>query len=124
MSVQSLYQKLAGIEPAVSEALVKETAIDLGAIIERMKAAVAGPLAGFDVRIVDGNHLKGTHHRLKELRLVGDAALPGHTIAVLDPQRQLIEKVVVCPDGHANQKPLFRRLLVRDPTEPMLDCRP
>jgi len=111
VSVQSLYQKLAGIEPAVSEALVKETAIDLGAIIQRMKAAVAGPLAGFDVRIVDGNHLQGTHHRLKELRPVGDAALPGHTIAVLNPQRQLIEKVVVCPDGHANPKPLFRRLL-------------
>jgi IS4 transposase len=111
VSVQSLYQKLAGIEPAVSEALVKETAIDLGAVVERMKAAVAGPLAGFDVRIVDGNHLQGTHHRLKELRTVGDAALPGHTIAVLNPQRQLIEKVVVCPDGHANSKPLYRRLL-------------
>jgi hypothetical protein len=68
-------------------------------------------LAGFDVRIVDGNHLAGTHHRLKELRCVGDAALPGHTLAVLNPQRQLIEKVVVCPDGHANQKPLFGRLL-------------
>jgi len=111
VSVQSLYQKLAGIEPAVSEALVQETAIDLGALIGRMKATVVGPLAGFDVRIVDGNHLQGTHHRLKELRRLGDAALPGHTLAVLNPQRQLIEKVVVCPDGHANPKPLFGRLL-------------
>ena len=111
VSVQSLYQKLSGIEPAVSEALVKDTAADLGTIIERMKAVVPGPLPGFDVRIVDGNHLAGTHHRLKELRRVGDAALPGHTLSVLNPQRQLIEKVVVCPDGHANQKPLFARLL-------------
>jgi IS4 transposase len=111
VSVQSLYQKLSGIEPAVSEALVGDTAADLGAIIDRMKAEVPGPLSGFDVRIVDGNHLQGTHHRLKELRSVGDAALPGHTLSVLNPQRQLIEKVVVCPDGHANQKPLFGRLL-------------
>lgn len=111
VSVQSLYQKLSGIEPAVSEALVQDTAADLGAIIDRMDAAVPGPLRGFDVRIVDGNHLQGTHHRLKELRRVGDAALPGHTLSVLNPQRQLIEKVVVCPDGHANQKPLFGRLL-------------
>jgi IS4 transposase len=111
VSFQSLYQKLAGIEPAVSEALVEDTATDLGAIIERMKATVPGPLTGFDVRIVDGNHLQGTHHRLKELRRIGDAALPGHTLAVLNPQRQLIEKVVACPDGHANQKPLFGRLL-------------
>jgi IS4 transposase len=111
VSVQSLYQKLAGIEPAVSETLVAETAADLGAIIERMKGEVRGPLSGFEVRIVDGNHLAGTHHRLKELRRVGDAALPGHTIAVLNPQRQLIEKVVVCQDGHANAKPLFGRVL-------------
>ena len=111
VSVQSLYQKLSGIESAVSEALVQDTAADLGAIIDRMNAAVPGPLRGFDVRIVDGNHLQGTHHRLKELRRVGDAALPGHTLSVLNPQRQLIEKVIVCPDGHANQKPLFGRLL-------------
>jgi IS4 transposase len=113
VSVQSLYQKLSGIEPAVSEALVRDTATDMGAIIDRMDSAVPGPLCGFDVRIVDGNHLQGTHHRLKELRRVGDAALPGHTLSVLDPQRQLIEKVVVCPDGHANQKPLFGRLMDR-----------
>jgi hypothetical protein len=111
VSVQSLYQKLSGIESAVSEALVKDTAADLGGIIDRMNAAVPGPLRGFEVRIVDGNHLQGTHHRLKELRRVGDAALPGHTLSVLNPQRQMIEKVIVCCDGHANQKPLFGRLL-------------
>jgi IS4 transposase len=111
VSVQSLYQKLSGIEPAVSEVLVEETAADLGAIIQRMKGEARGPIPGFDVRIVDGNHLAGTDHRLKELRSIGDAARPGHTLAVLNPQRQLIEKVVVCPDGHANQKPLFGRLL-------------
>jgi len=83
VSVQSLYQKLSGIEPAVSEALVQNTAADLGAIIDRMNAAAPGPLRGFDVRIVDGNYLQGTHHRLKELRRVGDAALPGHTLSVL-----------------------------------------
>ena len=111
VSVQSLYQKLSGVEPAVSEAFVQNTAADLGVIIDRMDATEPGPLPGFDVRIVDGNHLQGTHHRLKELRRVGDAALPGHTLSVLNPQRQLIEKVIVCPDGHANQKPLFGRLL-------------
>lgn len=111
VSVQSLYQKLAGIEPAVSEALVEETAADLGVIIRRMKGETRGSIAGFDMRIVDGNHLAGTDHRLKELRSIGDAARPGHTLAVLNPQRQLIEKVVVCADGHASQKPLFGRLL-------------
>jgi len=111
VSVQSVYQKLAGIEPCVSETLVRDTARDLGAIVDAMQARLPGPLPGFEVRIVDGNHLRGTQHRLKELRRLGDAALPGHTLAVLNPHRRLIEEIVVCTDGHANQKPLFRRLL-------------
>jgi IS4 transposase len=111
VSVQALYQKVAGIEPGVCEALVRETAADLAAIIDDMEATLPGPLPGYDVRIVDGNHLQGTHHRLKELRHLGDAALPGQTLAVLNPHRELVEEVVVCTDGHANQKPLFRHLL-------------
>lgn len=110
VSVQSVYQKLAGIEPQVSEALVRETAADLAAVVDAMQANIPGPLPGYDCRIVDGNHLQGTHHRLKELRRLGDAALPGSTVAVLDPQRELIEDILVCQDGHANQKPLYRRL--------------
>jgi hypothetical protein len=113
VSVQAVYDKLAGIEPAVSEALVRETASDLAKIQADMKASWPSPFPGLDVRIVDGNHLAGTQHRLKELRRIGDAALPGHTLAVLNPQRQLIEEVVVCEDGHANQKPLSARLLPR-----------
>ena len=111
VSVQSLYQKLARIEPTVSAALVRDVARDLGAVIDRMGPALPGPLDGFDVRIVDGNYLQGTQHRLKELRCLGDAALPGHSLVVLNPHRELIEDVVLCRDGHANQKPLALQLL-------------
>jgi hypothetical protein len=111
VSVQSVYNKLAGIEPRVSEALVRETAHDLAEIVQSLGAELPGPLPGFDVRIVDGNHLAGTQHRLKELRRLGDAALPGHTLAVLNPHLELIEGVVAFEDGHANQKPLLVQLL-------------
>jgi len=111
VAVKSVYNKLAGIEPHVSESLVCETALDLAQIIEQMDAKLPGPLPGCDVRIVDGNHLSGTQHRLKELRTLGDAALPGHTVAVLNPHVQLVEDLIACEDGHANQKPLYVRLL-------------
>lgn len=111
VSIQSVYQKLAGIEPGVSEALVRETGREMAQLVEALDARLPGPLPGFDVRIVDGNHLAGTQHRLKELRNIGDAPLPGHTLAVLNPHRELIEDVVVCEDGHANQKPLAVQLL-------------
>lgn len=58
VSVESVYNKLKGIELAVSEAMVRETARDLDAIIREMKATQDGPLPGYDVRIVDGNHLE------------------------------------------------------------------
>jgi Transposase DDE domain len=111
VSVKSVYNKLAGIEPAVSESLVRETAADLKLTIEEINATLPGPLTGYDVRIVDGNHLSGTQHRLKELRTIGDAPLPGHTVAVLNPHTELVEDIIVCRDGHANQKPLYLQLL-------------
>jgi len=111
VSVRSVYNKLAGIEPAVSESLVRETAADLKPTIEATGGTLSGPLAGYDVRIVDGNHLSGTQHRLKELRTIGDAPLPGHTVAVLNPHMELVEDIIVCRDGHANQKPLYLQLL-------------
>jgi hypothetical protein len=111
VAVKSVYSKLAGIEPRVSEALVRETAADLRQIMEQMNATLPGPLPGYDVRIVDGNCLSGTQHRLKELRTLGDAALPGHTVAVLNPHVELVEDLIVCEDGHANQKPLYIQLL-------------
>ena len=111
VSVQSIYNKLAGIEPKVSEALVRHTAQDLAAVVQGLGAELVGPLPGFEVRIVDGNYLAGTQHRLKELRRLGDAALPGHTLAVLNPHLELIEGVIACEDGHANQKPLLPRVV-------------
>lgn len=75
VAVKSVYNKLNGIELAVSEALVRETAVDVKAIIEAMNATFEGPVPGYEVRIVDGNHLAGTDHRIKELRDLGDAPL-------------------------------------------------
>jgi IS4 transposase len=113
VAVNSVYNKLKGIELPVSEALVRETAVDIKAIIEDMNATLDGPLPGYDVRIVDGNHLAGTDHRIQELRALGDAPLPGHTVAVLNPHVELIEDLIACEDGHANQKPLYLGLLDR-----------
>jgi IS4 transposase len=113
VSVTSVYNKLNGTEPAVCEGLVRETAQTMACVIDALKGDVAGPLAGYDVRILDGNHLAGSDHRIEELRDHGAAALPGHSLVILDPQRQLIEDVVVCEDAHANQRILIPDVLKR-----------
>jgi hypothetical protein len=50
-------------------------------------------LPGYEVRIIDGNHIGGTEHRLKVLRAEAARALPGQAIAVLDPQREMVVDV-------------------------------
>jgi IS4 transposase len=113
VSVKAVYDKLAGIEPTVSERLVRDTAADLALVIDELGVAGKAPLPGFDTRILDGNHLAGTDHRLLETRRLGAAALPGETLVVLDPQRQLLLDVVACEDGHANERTLIPAMLER-----------
>lgn len=113
VSVKSIYNKLAGIEPAVCERMVRETAADLAQVLAEMKVQRKGPLPGYDVRILDGNHLAASQRRIKELRPLMAAPLPGQTIAVLDPQRKLIEDVILCEDGHANERVMIPSVLTR-----------
>lgn len=110
VSVAAVYDKLAGIEPQVSRRLVQATASDLAETIRSIGGARPSPLPGYEIRIVDGNHLPGAEHRLKELRSLGAAALPGHALAILDPQTMLIEDVIACEDGHAHERTLLPEL--------------
>jgi IS4 transposase len=63
------------------------------------------------VKILDGNHLAGTEHRLKVLRTIGAGALPGHALVVLDPQAMLVADVFPCEDGHAQERSLLDQVL-------------
>ena len=54
-----------------------------------MNGGTALLLPGYRIKILDGNHLPGSEHRIKELRTMGAAALPGHTLVVHDSQLML-----------------------------------
>lgn len=111
VSVRSIYNKLAGIEPQVSEQLVATTGTEMVALLPQMGVRPEAPLSGYEVRIVDGNYLAGTEHRLTELRTLGAAALPGMTLCIFDPQWQVVRDVIACQDGHANERSLVARVL-------------
>jgi IS4 transposase len=113
VSVQSLYDKLAHVEPETARALVRHTAADVRELIDRCKGARKPLLKGFRTRILDGNHLGKTEHRLDVLRGTSAGALPGQTLVVLDPERMLIEDVVCCEDGHAQERSLLDQLEIQ-----------
>src|SRR3954452_2164590 len=110
-TVQAVYGKLDRTEPALSAALVGATAERLAPVIDAMRGARSPLLPGYHVRILDGNHLAGTEHRIKELRTIGAGALPGHALVVLDPRLMLVTDVFPCEDGHAQERSLLDQVL-------------
>lgn len=111
VSEVSIYNKLNGVEPAVAVALVQDSVQQFQEVIERMGAQMTPLLEGYRVRIIDGNHLSASEHRLKALRQVAAAPLPGKTLVVLDPQLKLATHVIACEDGHAQERSLFDEIL-------------
>lgn len=111
VSVKALYDKLNHVEVSTSRALVQHTAGEVGSLIERMKGCRMPLLPGYRVRILDGNHLSGSEHRLGVLRGTAAGALPGQALVLLDPQRMIIEDVMPCEDGHAQERTLLDQVL-------------
>jgi IS4 transposase len=111
VTVQALYGQVDHIEPVTAAALVRTNGTRLAAVIDAMGGARSSWLPGYHVKILDGNHLAGTEHRLKELRTMRAGALPGQALVVLDPQRMLATDVVLCEDGHAQERSLLDQVL-------------
>ena len=111
VSLQAVYDKLDRTEPGVSAELVRHTARTLGPVIAAMGGEREPWLPGYRVKILDGNRLAGTEHRLKELRSIGAGALPGKALVVLDPQAMLATDVFPCEDGHAQERSSLEEVL-------------
>lgn len=108
---QAVYDKLQAMELGVSAALVAESAKKAAGVIDEMGARRAPWLPGYRCRILDGNHLAATEHRLKELRTILEAPLPGTTLVVMDPTTGLSTDIVQTPDGHAQERSLLDDVL-------------
>jgi Transposase DDE domain len=107
VSDQAVYDKLQHVEPAVAAALVHDAARRLRPVIELLGATVPSWLPGYRVKILDGNHLAATEHRLEELRHTWAAPLPGKALVVLDQQTMLVTEVCLAEDGQAQERSLL-----------------
>ena len=111
VSRPALYGKLNGMELGISQALVRYSASNLQPVIAELEVPKAQWLPGYELKIADGNHLGGTEHRLKVLRNNLARALPGQSIAVLDPQQMLVTDVFLHQDGHAQERSILPSIL-------------
>jgi hypothetical protein len=111
VSDQAVYDKLQAMELGISAALVADSAQKAAGVIDELGARRAPWLPGYRTRILDGNHLAATEHRIKELRTIWEAPLPGTTLVVMDPSTGLSTDIVQTPDGHAQERSLLDNVL-------------
>jgi hypothetical protein len=106
-AVQAAMAVPAGALPAVPPADPARDGAAASAAVKGVRLAV---LPGYTVRILDGNHLAATEHRLKELRAYAGGALPGQALVVYDPDRDLAINVIPCENGHTQERALLSLL--------------
>lgn len=107
----SIYNKLKGMELGVSAAVVRDSAKRAALVIDELKARRVPWLPGYRTRILDGNHLSATEHRLEPLRDTWAAPLPGKILVVMDPELDLACDAFLTPDGHAQERSLLDDVL-------------
>jgi IS4 transposase len=109
VSLTALYDKVNRTEPAILRALVRGSA-------ERLMPVAAGwrsgpSLPGWQVRVLDGNHLPASEKRLAPLRGHRGAALPGHTLVVYDPDCGLVTDILPSEDAYQSERAAVAPLL-------------
>ena len=111
VSTTALSNKLDRVETGVSAALVRDSAELAEPVIKALRASHPRWLPGYQIQVLDGNHLSSTEHRLKALRGTWAAPWPGQALVGLDQQRMVITDVLLSEDGHAQERSLLAQVL-------------
>ena len=111
VSLTAVYNKLQGIEDSVCAELVRHTAARLQPVVAHLGGTLPEVIPGYRMRVLDGNHLAATQHRLPETHHDSAAPLPGQSLVVYEPAWQMATDVILCEDGHAQERSLLDQVL-------------
>jgi hypothetical protein len=111
VSLTSMYNKLQGVESPVAAELVRHSARQLQPLIRAIGGSLPEPVPGYPMYVLDGNNIAATEHRLGETRDNSAAPLPGKSLCIFRPAYQLVTDIVLCEDGHAQERSLVDPVL-------------
>jgi hypothetical protein len=111
VSTTALYNKLNRVETTVSAELVCDSARQATPVIDALGGRCQPWLPGFRCKVLDGNHLAATEHRIEELRTIREAPLPGKSLVVLHQELMLITDVFLTEDGYRQERDLLEEVL-------------
>jgi DDE family transposase len=110
-SAAALYAKYGRIDPRYTAAVVRESGRRMADLLRA--AGVREPFGweGYRVTVLDGTDLAGTEHRLKPLRRIKAAGLPGRYVAAYDLATGLVLDAAASEDAYTSERELVRGLL-------------
>jgi IS4 transposase len=111
-SISAFYRKLARMEPAVPATVVRTTSDRARGLIAAAGGFLPEPVPGYAARILDGNVLAGTDHRITELRSTRSAALPGKSLAIYEPASGLVRDIVLEENAHTQERALLDQVAI------------
>ncbi len=111
-SLSAFYRKLNRMGLAVPEAVVRRTALRARQLIVAGGGLLPEPIPGYAARILDGNVMTGTEHRIVPLGTTWSAGLPGMSLAVYEPASGLILDLILEEDAHCQERNLLDRVEV------------
>jgi hypothetical protein len=109
-SISAFYRKLNRMGLAVPEAVLRRTAVRARQLIVAGGGLAPEPVPGYAARILDGNVMTGSEHRIVPLRTTGSAGLPGMSLAVYEPASGLILDLILEEDAHCQERALVDRV--------------
>ena len=72
------------VELCVSAEFVRDAARQAAPVLDALQAELPPLVPGYRMKILDGNHLAASKHRIEALRQTWAAPLPGYILVVLD----------------------------------------
>ncbi len=113
ISFQAVYGKLGRFNPAVSEAVVGHSAQRCRQLLALLPQARAEPLSGYRMRVLDGNVLAGTEHRLTPCVNGSMPPCRAKSLVVYEPGFGLVTDLVLCEDAYTQERALVTQILPR-----------
>jgi hypothetical protein len=123
VSIVSVYNKLNGIETNTSAQLVRYAVQQVQPIIKKLSGPVQGRLPGKRIKLLDGNCIGKSHHRIKELRSIASGPLPGKSLVVYDPVMGIVIFLSsqICQSGQPTPKRLLIYIEIGGQSRPLFN---
>jgi hypothetical protein len=107
----ALYAKYGRIDPRYTTAVIRESGRRMSGLLRASGVKEPFGWEGYRVIVLDGTDLGGTEHRLKVLRRIKAAGLPGRFVAAYELATGVVIDAAASEDAYTSERVLVRAIL-------------